>query len=308
MIVISSVSKRYGSKEAVHDISLRVQPGEVLGLLGPNGAGKTTLLNMLTGFMAPTQGSISLDGHDLTLEPRQAKQLLGYLPEQAPLYDEMTMRDFLRFVCALRLVVKEDAEAHIDEILRLTHTKEVEGRRIGNLSKGWRQRVGLAQALCGDPPILVLDEPTSGLDPRQTVEFRELVRSLSHGRTVIFSSHVLSEVQEVCTRAVILHRGHVVFDEKLQDIGKSSTYRLSARVLGSEKQLLSGVRSLPSVVSAARVPCDEKGQIALDLTCKAGGTAEQELFTLLAALEMPLMRLEAAESTLEEVFLRCTQS
>lgn len=308
MIVISSVSKRYGSKEAVHDISLRVQPGEVLGLLGPNGAGKTTLLNMLTGFMAPTQGNISLDGHDLTLEPRQAKQLLGYLPEQAPLYDEMTVRDFLRFVCALRLVVKEDAEAHIDEILQLTHTKEVEGRRIGNLSKGWRQRVGLAQALCGDPPILVLDEPTSGLDPRQTVEFRELVRSLSHGRTVIFSSHVLSEVQEVCTRAVILHRGRVVFDEKLQDIGKSSTYRLSARVLGSEKQLMSGVRSLPSVISAVRVPCDDKGQIALNLTCKAGGTAEQELFTLLTALEMPLMRLEAAESTLEEVFLRCTQS
>ena len=308
MIVISSVSKRYGSKEAVHDISLRVQPGEVLGLLGPNGAGKTTLLNMLTGFMAPTQGSISLDGHDLTLEPRQAKQLLGYLPEQAPLYDEMTVRDFLRFVCALRLVVKADAEAHIDEILQLTHTKEVEGRRIGNLSKGWRQRVGLAQALCGDPPILVLDEPTSGLDPRQTVEFRELVRSLSHGRTVIFSSHVLSEVQEVCTRAVILHRGRVVFDEKLQDIGKSSTYRLSAKVLGSEKQLMSGVRSLPSVISAVRVPCDDKGQIALNLTCKAGGTAEQELFTLLTALEMPLMRLEAAESTLEEVFLRCTQS
>lgn len=308
MIVISSVSKRYGSKEAVHDISLRVQPGEVLGLLGPNGAGKTTLLNMLTGFMAPTQGNISLDGHDLTLEPRQAKQLLGYLPEQAPLYDEMTVRDFLRFVCALRLVVKADAEAHIDEILQLTHTKEVEGRRIGNLSKGWRQRVGLAQALCGDPPILVLDEPTSGLDPRQTVEFRELVRSLSQGRTVIFSSHVLSEVQEVCTRAVILHRGRVVFDEKLQDIGKSSTYRLSARVLGSEKQLMSGVRSLPSVISAVRVPCEDKGQIALSLTCKAGGTAEQELFTLLTALEMPLMRLEAAESTLEEVFLRCTQS
>jgi len=307
MIILSSVSKKYGEKEAVKKVSLRVETGEVLGLLGPNGAGKTTLLNMLTGFLAPTEGTITLEGHDICTEPREAKRLLGYLPESAPLYDEMTVVDYLKFVAALRLVVKEDIPAHVREIMKLTHLTDVAGRRIGNLSKGYRQRVGLAQALCGDPPVLVLDEPTSGLDPRQTVEFRELVRALAKGRTLIFSSHILSEVQEVCSRVVILDHGRIVFDQDIKKLGAGTGFKLSARICGEEKIVLPAVRSLPSVMAAERKPCDEKGQTEIVMTCRSGSEPEKELFTLLSGLEMPLMRLNRIEETLEKVFLSCTE-
>ena len=220
MISFSHVTKRYGTMDAVHDLSFDIPRGQVVGLLGQNGAGKTTTLNMLTGYLAPSEGRITINDHDLLLEPRSAKQHLGYLPEVPPLYDEMTVESYLRFAAEMRLVVRRDIPGHVRSIAEKTGLSDMLSRRVGNLSKGYRQRVGLAQALCGDPDVLILDEPTVGLDPRQTAEFRETLRQIARDRTVIFSSHILSEVQSLCDRVLILHHGKLVYDpaeyEKVQ--------------------------------------------------------------------------------------------
>jgi len=232
MISLSGVTKRYGAATAVQDLSFTVNSGETLGLLGQNGAGKTTTLNIITGYLAPTSGDVRVGDYDLLTQPRQAKRLIGYLPEQPPLYDEMTVESYLRFVCRLRLVVEADIARHVRDIAAQTNLSDVLGRRVGNLSKGYRQRVGLAQALCGEPEVLVLDEPTVGLDPRQTAEFRDTLKKLSGGRTVIFSSHILSEVQALCDRVIILHHGRVACDQRLGDMSRGAGARLQAAIFG----------------------------------------------------------------------------
>ena len=231
MITLSGVTKRYGAATAVQDLSFTVNSGETLGLLGQNGAGKTTTLNIITGYLAPTSGDVCVGDYDLLTQPRQAKRLIGYLPEQPPLYDEMTVESYLRFVCRLRLVVEADIARHVRDIAAQTNLSDVLGRRVGNLSKGYRQRVGLAQALCGEPEVLVLDEPTVGLDPRQTAEFRDTLKKLSGGRTVIFSSHILSEVQALCDRVIILHHGRI--GGNLRRYGNASARAAIAKQCGA---------------------------------------------------------------------------
>lgn len=303
MITFSGITKRYGDTEALHSLSFTAGRGEVLGLLGQNGAGKTTALNIMTGYLAPTAGTVTVGGHDLLAEPRQAKRLLGYLPEVPPLYEEMTVRASLRFACALKLVVPADIPAHVEEIARRAGLTEVLGRRVGNLSKGYRQRVGLAQALCGDPETLVLDEPTSGLDPRQTAEFRQTLRELSAGRTVIFSSHILSEVQALCDRVIILHRGRLVCDRSLRP-DKAGGLRLRAEIAGDEKKLLPALGLLPCVQCVTPLPASGPGEVSVLLDCSA--PPEKALFDLLCGLHMPLLRLQEAQDSLEEIFLRVT--
>lgn len=305
MIVFSHVTKRYGASAAVQDLSFTVPDGQVVGLLGQNGAGKTTTLNILTGCLAPSEGSVSINGHDLLTEPRSAKQHLGYLPEIPPLYDEMTVESFLRFVCKLRLVVRADIAAHVRDIAEKTNLSDMLARRIGNLSKGYRQRVGLAQALCGDPEILILDEPTVGLDPRQTAELRETLRKIAKDRTVIFSSHILSEVQSLCDRVIILHHGKMVYDHDAHKL--SPTTRMHARILADEKTLLPALRSLPHVTRVKTLPAQEEGCTDVLIECSALLPAQKELHTLLSALSAPLTRLVPMDETLEDVFLRCTQ-
>lgn len=305
MIELKGVTKRYGAAEAVHDISFTLERGQVVGLLGRNGAGKTTTLNILTGYLAPTAGEVIIGGYNLAQEPRAAKQHLGYLPEVPPLYDEMTVESFLRFVCELRLVVRRDIAEHVRDIAHKTGLDDMLPRRIGNLSKGYRQRVGLAQALCGDPEVLVLDEPTAGLDPKQTAEFRELLKKLSGGRTVIFSSHILSEVQQLCDRVIILHRGRMVYDRNLTAL--QGGVKLRAAILGDEKTLLPALRSLHSVARVTRLPAAEKDVTEVLLECSMLRSAQKEMFTLLCGLNMPLLQLQSVGDTLEDVFLRCTQ-
>ena len=254
MITLTSITKRYGNTVALSDVSFTARQGEVLGLLGQNGAGKTTALNIITGCLAPSAGSVTIGGHDLIQEPRQARRLVGYLPEVPPLYDEMTVRAYLRFACELKLVLPADIPAHVEEIATRTGLKQMLGRRIGNLSKGYRQRVGLAQALCGDPEVLILDEPTSGLDPRQTAEFRETLREQANGRTVLFSSHILSEVQALCDRVIILHHGQIVLDSNLKQLQSGSALRLRADIQGDAKVLLPALRSLAGVRRVTRLP------------------------------------------------------
>lgn len=306
MISLSGVTKRYGAATAVQDLSFTVNSGETLGLLGQNGAGKTTTLNIITGYLAPTSGDVRVGDYDLLTQPRQAKRLIGYLPEQPPLYDEMTVESYLRFVCRLRLVVEADIARHVRDIAAQTNLSDVLGRRVGNLSKGYRQRVGLAQALCGEPEVLVLDEPTVGLDPRQMAEFRDTLKKLSGGRTVIFSSHILSEVQALCDRVIILHHGRVACDQRLGDMSRGAGARSQAAICGDMETLLPALRSLSSVARVTRLPAREAGVAEVLIEGKPGAVPQKELFTLLCGLQMPLMRLTPAADTLEDVFLRCT--
>lgn len=306
MISLSGVTKRYGAATAVQDLSFTVNSGETLGLLGQNGAGKTTTLNIITGYLAPTSGDVRVGDYDLLTQARQAKRLIGYLPEQPPLYDEMTVESYLRFVCRLRLVVEADIARHVRDIAAQTNLSDVLGRRVGNLSKGYRQRVGLAQALCGEPEVLVLDEPTVGLDPRQTAEFRDTLKKLSGGRTVIFSSHILSEVQALCDRVIILHHGRVACDQRLGDMSRGAGACLQAAIFGDMETLLPALRSLNSVARVTRLPAREAGVAEVLIEGKPGAVPQKELFTLLCGLQMPLMRLTPAADTLEDVFLRCT--
>ena len=305
MIRFQNISKRYGVHQALSDFSLTVPKGQILGLLGQNGAGKSTAMNILTGCLAPSSGSVSIGGFDVIVSPREAKRLLGYLPEQAPLYDEMTVRAYLSFACELKEVERKEIPAHIEKIAQRTGLSDVLPRKIGNLSKGYRQRVGFAQALCGSPDVIILDEPTAGLDPRQSSEMRSLIKSLSGEHTVIFSSHILSEVQSVSDRSVILHHGKMIYDSALTARGKEEK-KLRASIVGGERTLLPALRTLKSVISVEVERGSEPGVTKVLLTCPANAPAERELFTLLSGLQAPLLRLAPAEDSLEDIFLRVT--
>ena len=223
MIELKHINKRFGNVQALKDVSLTAQNGEILGLLGVNGAGQSTALNIMTGYFPPTSGTVTIDGTDMLTDPLGCKRRIGYLPEHPPLYDELTVREYLFFVSRLREVKARSIPAHVDDILSLCGLKDVAGRPLGKLSKGYRQRAGIAQALCGDPPTLIFDEPTVGLDPRQVVEIRGLIRTLGKTHTVIFSSHLLSEVQQLCTRALILHEGKVAWNAPLNQLAKNES-------------------------------------------------------------------------------------
>lgn len=307
VVSFDRVSKRYGTHQALQEISFSVPKGQVLGLLGQNGAGKTTAMNILTGCLAPSSGTASIGGFDVLAAPRQAKRLMGYLPEHAPLYDEMTVRAYLRFACELKEVEKSAIPRHVEEVAEKTGLKDALGRKIGNLSKGYRQRVGFAQALCGTPDVIILDEPTAGLDPRQSAEMRALVRALAGEHTVIFSSHILSEVQALCDRVIILHHGKIICDSALQAL-RCGQRRLRAVIACGEGALLPQLRQLRSVERVTVERGGEAGTTQVVLTVAGDAPAERELFTLLCGLKTPLLRLSPVEDSLEDVFLRATMN
>ena len=309
MIELEHVSKAYGGIPALRDVSLHVPQGQVTGLLGRNGAGKTTALNLMTGYFPPTEGRVKICGRDMMEDPRSCKRKIGYLPEKPPLYDEMAVEDYLRFVCELREVVRKANRAHVEEILELCSLKEVRQRVIGHLSKGYRQRVGIAQALCGAPEILILDEPTVGLDPKQTVEMRELIRKLGQEHTVVFSSHILSEVQQLCSTVIILHEGRMIRSMDLT-ARETETLRLRMRVNGRKEALLAALRALNCVTAAEAAGSPEDGECELVLTCRFAdeqGRAADQIFRLLAGMNAPIREMREERDTLEEVFLRETE-
>lgn len=309
MIELKHVSKRYGAVEAVRDVSFSAPKGQIVGLLGQNGAGKTTTLNMLTGYFPPTSGQVLVNGMDMLRNPRDCKRHIGYLPEKPPLYDEMTVNEYLTFVCRLREVEKHAIKNHIDDIVALCGLEEMRNRLLGRLSKGYRQRVGFAQALCGDPETLVLDEPTVGLDPKQVVEIRDLIRRLGQNHTILFSSHILSEIQQLCSRAVILHRGSMVREI---DLGRMEdgceTLRLRASIAMDGKRLLPALKSLPCVRRVRVFSGADAGVTEAELECEntPRGNAQAQLFRLLCGLDAPILALVPMMDTLEEVFLRVT--
>lgn len=305
MISFEHVSKRYGSVHALQDISFTVPKGQVMGLLGQNGAGKTTLMNIMTGCLAPTSGTVSIGGNDLIMRPREAKRMIGYLPENVPVYNEMTVRAYLRFACELKEVEKNAIAAHIETVAEKTGLSDVLDRKIGNLSKGYRQRAGVAQALCGTPEVIVLDEPTAGLDPKQNNEMRRLILSLAGEHTILFSSHILSEVQAVCDRVIILHHGKSICDSDLHDL-QNEEHRLRVVIDCREEKILPALRQLQNV---RRVDVEKNADANVTqavLTAENNGIVEREIFTLLSALQFPLLRLAPVEDSLEDVFLRAT--
>ena len=304
MIEVQNVSKRYGSVEALRNVTLKAPRNGVLGLLGQNGAGKTTLLNIITGYLAPTSGRALIDGHDPLLEPEKAKRDLGYLPEHPPLYDEMTVEEYLGFVAALKQVKGRGIPAHVREIMQKTGLMEMRERLLGHLSKGYRQRVGLAQALCGDPDVLVLDEPTVGLDPKQITEIRALIRRLSAGRTIVFSSHNLAEVRQLCDRVVILHHGEVKLDAAIGDVGENDTVTLLCTVQGSEKRLVASMSHLDGVRAVNVQPGSGEDEVSLSLLFDKSAMPEKQVFTLCSAMSAPILRLSRVEDDLEQVFLK----
>ena len=306
MIDIQNVSKRYGAVYALHDVSLHVEKGTVLGLLGQNGAGKTTLLNILTGYLAPTTGRVLLDGADVLLEPEEARRHLGYLPEQPPLYDEMTVREYLRYAAALRNVEKRSIPGHVDEIMELCGLTSMQHRLLSHLSKGYRQRAGFAQALCGDPEVLVLDEPTVGLDPKQIVEIRSLIQKMGKGRTVIFSSHILTEVQQLCDEVVILHDGKIKTTLSMNSREEDSSQNINVllTVAAAEGSIVSRIKGLEGVRKVQVQPSRREGQTTMLITFHQQNEPERRLFALLSGLSIPILHLSREESSLEQLFLK----
>lgn len=304
MIIVDQVSKKFGPITALDNISLTVTRGQVLGLLGQNGAGKSTLLNILSGYLPVTSGRVFINSADMMINPMKGKSSIGYLPETPPLYPEMTVKEYLRFCCNLKGVHKSDQAEHIDEIFELTGLKDMRNRLIANLSKGYRQRTGLAQALCGSPELLLLDEPTSGFDPSQVVEFRKTISSLSKRHTIVFSSHILSEVQSICQRVIILHQGRLVLDHSMED-GSSKDRRFHLKVAMEKEKLLPAIRSLPSV-TRIKALTDQTEYCEMNVFTKPEGAFERELFSLLSGLQAPILELSLLKDSLEDVFMRIT--
>ncbi len=309
MIECKGVTKRYGAVEAIRNISFTAPRGQIVGLLGQNGAGKTTTLNILTGYMPPTEGQVLVNGMDMLTQARACKRAIGYLPEKPPLYDEMTVRSYLKFVCELKEVSRKEIPAHLEEILSTCGLTDVSERLIGHLSKGYRQRVGVAQALCGDPPVLVLDEPTVGLDPRQVVEIRGLIQRLGAGHTVIFSSHLLSEIQQLCQRVIILHRGKLIREADMAELTEpSDVLVLRAAIKGRQQELLPAILSLPCVRRVTPLKQAEAGvtEVRIECTRNTSPDAQTALFRLLCAMEAPIMQLVPEHDSLEDMFLQAT--
>ncbi len=308
MIEVQNLTKRYGSHCAVNDISFRVEEGEILGFLGPNGAGKSTTMNILTGYLSATSGSVLINGHDVLEDPNAAKKSIGYLPEQPPLYLDMTVREYLDFVYDLKQC-KLNRKKHIAEICRLMHIEHVYGRLIKNLSKGYRQRVGFAQALIGNPPVLILDEPTVGLDPKQIIEIRTLIKNLGKHHTVILSSHILPEVEAVCDRIVIINNGTIAADNTAANLSAqfSSDHRMLARIAGDEQRVTNILKHIPGIAEVTVCTEREEGVFEYALEPVPGADFRRALFTALAKEGYPLLGLKSMEMTLEEIFISLTR-
>lgn len=305
MLEVSNITKCYGNKVAIQDLSFRVEQGEVIGFLGTNGAGKSTTMNIITGYLSATSGSVSVEGFDVLSEPVKAKSRIGYLPEIPPLYQDLTVWESLNFACDLKRV-RTDRKAHMEELCKLVRISDVKDRLIRNLSKGYRQRVGIACALVGDPPILIFDEPTVGLDPKQIIEIRSLIQDLAQSRTVILSSHILQEIQAVCGRVIIINNGQIVADDTPENLtGKGGNQHLLAQIKGEPQTVCPLLEGLPGVCG---VTAEESEPGVWRYSLDTGGADLREaLFFTLADHRLPLLGLHDQRATLEDVFLKLTQ-
>lgn len=307
MIEIQNVTKRYGKKVAVNQVSFTINKGEVLGFLGRNGAGKTTTMNILTGYISSSEGTVTIDGYDILQNPREVKKKIGYLPEQPPLYMDMTVDEYLDFACSIKGIHK-NRKQHVQEISELVKITDVHNRLIKNLSKGYKQRVGLAQALIGNPEILILDEPTVGLDPMQIIEIRDLIKDLGKEHTIILSSHILPEVADVCERLVIINKGEIVAQDTLANLtkGVGETSRLSVRIAGAEREILDALKTIEGVRYVETSGSREEGAYDFVLESDRQCDIRIPMFHTLSNINAPILMLKTMDLTLEDIFLQLT--
>lgn len=305
MIEINNLVKNYGTKFAVDDISFKVGKGEIVGFLGPNGAGKSTTMNILTGYLSSTSGEAKVGGIDILENPNEAKRLIGFLPEQPPLYVDMTVNEYLRFVYEIK-GCKLNRERHLAEIRQVTKIEDVKNRLIKNLSKGYRQRVGIAQALVGNPPVIIFDEPTVGLDPKQIIEIRNLIRNLGQSHTVILSTHILSEVQSVCDRIIIINEGKLIADERTENITRvvEENRRYSLKICGPQREVQSLLQSIPGVISVELTGERELDSYTYVVEAEKGVDIRKPVFYLLSEKNFPMIGMEPLGMNLEEVFIK----
>ena len=311
MIEVAGLSKKYGSHIAVRGVNFTVNDGEVLGFLGLNGAGKSTIMNIMTGYISMTEGSVTINGYDILLNPAEAKKHIGYLPELPPLYPDMTVEEYLNFMYDLKKVRLPKAP-HIAEICTLVKIDDVKGRLIKNLSKGYRQRVGIAQALLGNPDVIILDEPTVGLDPRQIIEIRNLIHHLGRNHTVIVSSHILSEIQSVCDRIIVINKGTIIADGKPDELSRklSGSSALTLRIKGSSSSdKVDAIKLIGNIKGVSDVTCIgsfEEGTFEYSVYVDEGTDVRAVLLTRLLEQGFTVLNLSQHELDLEEIFLRLT--
>ena len=309
MIEVTGLSKRYGTHLAVENVSFSIDKGEVVGFLGPNGAGKSTIMNILTGYLSLTQGKVEIDGFDIVENPEEAKRRIGYLPEIPPLYIDMKVKEYLGFIYDLKKV-KFPKGPHIDEIMRLVKIDGVKNRLIKNLSKGYRQRVGFAQALIGNPDVLILDEPTVGLDPKQIIEIRNLIGKLGKNHTIILSSHILSEIQAVCKRVIIINKGQIIADDTPDSLSYklSSDHSLVARIACNEDDMLAALSSVKGVKRVTSLGKKESGAYDFNIVPEEGEDIRAAVFKRVAERGKTLLSLSSNDISLEQIFLRLTEA
>lgn len=307
MIEVKNLCKSYGSKLAVDNISFTAEESEILGFLGPNGAGKSTTMNILTGYLSSSGGEALINGVDILEDPVRAKRDIGYLPELPPLYLDMTVMEYLNFVYDLKKT-KLPRRSHLEEICSLVKITDVKKRVIRNLSKGYRQRVGLAQALVGNPKVLILDEPTVGLDPKQIIEIRTLIKKLGKNHTVILSSHILSEVQAVCDRIVVIDKGKLVANDTTENLSHdlSADHKLTVQIEGPTKEVKALLEAIPDMVEVHVNRTIEKTITEFELNAKEGADIRREVFKRMAGRNYPILLMRSSELTLEEIFLKLT--
>ena len=308
MIEINHLVKKYGSHVAVDDLSLTVEPGKIYGFLGPNGAGKSTTMNIITGYLAATSGEVKINGFDVLKQPEEVKKCVGYLPELPPLYMDMTVKEYLDFVAELKKLEKSLRAGYVKEAMKITKTEEVSGRLIRNLSKGYRQRVGFAQAVLGYPEILILDEPTVGLDPKQIIEIRDLIKELGKKHTIILSSHILSEISAVCDHVFIISHGKLVASDSTEHLLERMTgaQEIELLVKAEEDTAETAIREIAQVERCEKTESKEDGAVQLLVTAKKDADVREAIYHTCVEHHMPILEMKAASKSLEDVFLELT--
>ena len=309
MIEVNNLVKRYGDHTAVDHLSFKIEKGKIYGFLGPNGAGKSTTMNMITGYIASTEGTVTIDGHDMLDEPEQAKKCIGYLPEMPPLYFDMTVLEYMNFVADLKKIPKDQKKSMVEEVMEMVKITDMKNRLIKNLSKGYRQRVGLAQAILGYPEVIILDEPTVGLDPKQIIEIRDLIKSLKEKHTVILSSHILSEVSAVCDYVLIISHGKLVASDTPENLGKlaEGSNTLNLIVKGEKDKICTALGQIEGVKNVTAADAKEEHAWNVNVSTNEDRDVREEVFFKMADAKCPILEMQSRKVSLEEIFLELTE-
>ena len=310
MIEVTNLVKRYGDHTAVDHLSFHIEKGKIYGFLGPNGAGKSTTMNMITGYIASTEGKVVIDGHDILEEPEEAKKCIGYLPEQPPLYFDMTVLEYMKFAADLKKIPRKERESMIEEVMDMVKITDMKNRLIKNLSKGYRQRVGLAQAILGYPEVIILDEPTVGLDPKQIIEIRSLIKELKKKHTVILSSHILSEVSAVCDYVLIISHGRLVASDTPDNLSRlaEGSNTLNMLIKGEKELIENGLKEIDKIKETELAFNEEEGVWNVSVSTEEQEDIREEVFLKMAELHCPILEMKSKKVSLEEIFLELTES